>query len=304
MKVGDKECRAIILVQKGGTVDFLLGTDLLTQLGFCVLKTSNEEGQMIDLLQEDVWKGKSLTTNMKIPDAVPVTATDKSSTGKVGASEQLSGKEDILSCLEKDRGENVNSLKLSSSTEGSQDKTAEQGKSGSNTEVRLLRAVRLPGRHGKIVTGSTVKTLESKELLLYPNLKNLDDNRVIVTEALVKVDQQNKVKVLVENHETFPVFLEAGTTLGFLQPMQVVNPNKLPKALHLEADTLDGAQSKTTDPEKLHRAQELMDQLDIEWKNTSDEKAAGLKSVLEEFTLDPMKAGRRAGRQAGGRAGG
>ena len=146
------------------------------------------------------------------------------------------------------------------------------------------------------MTGSTVKTLESKELLLDPILKNLDDNKVIVTEALVKVDQQDKVKVLVENHETFPVFLEAGTTLGFLQPMQVVNPDKLPKALHLEADTLDGAQSKTTDPEKLHRAQELMDQLDIKWKNTSDEEAAGLKSVIEEFNdvfaLDPMEVGR------------
>ena len=155
------------------------------------------------MLQGDVWKGKSLTTNMKISDAVSVTGTDKSSTGKVGAPEQLSEKEDILICLETDKGEDINSLKLSSSLEGSQDKTAEQGKSGNNTEVRLLKAVRLPGRHGKIVTGSTVKTLESKELLLDPNLRNLDDNRVIVTEALVKVDQQNKVKVLVENHEAF-----------------------------------------------------------------------------------------------------
>ena len=38
-----------------------------------------------------------------------------------------------------------------------------------------------------------------------------------------------------------------------------------------------------------------MDQLDIEWKNTSGEEAAGLKSVLEEFNevfaLDPMEVG-------------
>ena len=39
---------------KGATVDLLLGTDLLTQLGFCVLKTSSKDGQMIDLLQGDV----------------------------------------------------------------------------------------------------------------------------------------------------------------------------------------------------------------------------------------------------------
>ena len=34
LKLGDKEYHAIILVQKGATVDLLLGTDLLTQLGF------------------------------------------------------------------------------------------------------------------------------------------------------------------------------------------------------------------------------------------------------------------------------
>ena len=161
-----------------------------------------------------------------------------------------------------------------------------------------MKAVRLlPGRHGKIVTGSAAKALESKELLLDPNLRNLENNRVIVTEALIKVDQKNRVKVLVENHETFPVFLEAGTTLGVLQPMEVVSPDKLPKALHLEVDTLnEGAGSKTTNSEKLSRTQELMDQLDIEWKNTGSEEAAGLKSVLEEFneifTLDPMEVGR------------
>ena len=66
------------------------------------------------------------------------------------------------------------------------------------------------------------------------------------------------------------MFLEAGTTLGVLQPMEVVSPDKLPKALHLEADTLnEGAGFKTTNSEKLSRAQELIDQLDIEWKNTT-----------------------------------
>ena len=85
-----------------------------------------------------------------------------------------------------------------------------------------MKAVRLPGGHGKIVTGSTVKTLESKD----SNLRNLDDNRVIVAEALVKVDQQSKMKVLMENHETFPVFLE----VSFLQAMQLVSPDILLKA--------------------------------------------------------------------------
>ena len=113
-----------------------------------------------------------------MPNAVLVTATDENSTGEVGASEKLAGKEDIQVHLE---SENINSLELSGSTKthSRQDKTAKQSRQGNNTEVRLLKAVRLPGRHSKIVTGSTVKTLESKELLLDPNLRNPDDNRVI-----------------------------------------------------------------------------------------------------------------------------
>ena len=213
LKLGDKECCAIILVQKGATVDLLLGTNLLTQLGVCVLKTSSKDGQMIDLLQGDVWRGKSLTT-------IPVIITDDSCTGAFGASEQLAGKEEIQLCVETGKSGSTNSQQLP----GNPDKTAELGKSGGNTEVRLLKAVQLPGRHSKIVTGSATKALESKELLLDPNLRNLDNNRVIVTEAMVKVDQKNRVKVLVENHETFPVFLEARTILGDLQPMEVVSP--------------------------------------------------------------------------------
>ena len=49
---------------------------------------------MIDLLQGDIWRGKGLTT-------IPVITIDDSSTGVVGTSEQLSGKEDIQVCVKK-----------------------------------------------------------------------------------------------------------------------------------------------------------------------------------------------------------
>ena len=71
------------------------------------------------------------------------------------------------------------------------------------------------------MTGSAAKALESKELFLHPNL---DKNRIKVTEAGVKVDQQDRVKVLVEKHEIFPVLLEGGTATGVLLPMGVISP--------------------------------------------------------------------------------
>ena len=87
----------------------------------------------------------------------------------------------------------------------------------------------------------------------------------MVTESLVKVDQQNMVKVLIENHENHPVFLEAGTTLGFLQPVKVVNRDKLPEVLHLKADSSDsGNEFKSEPTEKIPlRSQQLLNQLDI-----------------------------------------
>ena len=193
---------------------------------------------------------------MKIPDAVPVTATSENSTGEVGALEKPAGREGVSVHSEEEKNENINPLELSSSTA----LTLEQSGQGNTAEVRLLKTVQLPDRHGKIITGSTIKILESKELLLDPNLRNPGDNRLIVTEALVKMDQQNKVKVLVEKK----LFLRSRDYPGFLTTNAVVSPDILPEVLHLEADTSDkGTGSKTTTQEQLHRVQQLMDQLDI-----------------------------------------
>ena len=38
-------------------------------------------------------------------------------------------------------------------------------------------------------------------------------------EVLVNADQLERVAILVENHATYPVILEVGTTLGQSQPV-------------------------------------------------------------------------------------
>jgi len=52
---GEHSCRTTVLVQKGVPQDFLVGTDLLGRLGFCVLQPS-AEGRMVDLLGSGDWK--------------------------------------------------------------------------------------------------------------------------------------------------------------------------------------------------------------------------------------------------------
>ena len=55
LQVENKECQATILVQKGAAVDLLLGTDLITELGFLVLEAPDQKGQRADLLQKKTY---------------------------------------------------------------------------------------------------------------------------------------------------------------------------------------------------------------------------------------------------------
>ena len=56
--------------------------------------------------------------------------------------------------------------------------------------------------------------------MLEPTWNNFSDEGDRVTAALVEVNQDNHVKVLIENHSNYPVFLEEGMKLSFLEPVK------------------------------------------------------------------------------------
>ena len=128
--------QANILVQKGATLGLLLETDLLIKLGFQVLQAPNEDGQIVELLHGHLWQTnlntgkimeKILSTNADMPtfesrlpancDSGPVAPT---------------GKPTPLP-------ENTDQATVQVVT----------------AEVKLLRAVKVPSRHAKRVTGHT-----------------------------------------------------------------------------------------------------------------------------------------------------
>ena len=98
----------------------------------------------------------------------------------------------------------------------------------SKVEVKLLTAVQVPGRHGKIIRGSTTTGWKSAEtdMLLAPCL-SVKNQEVTATESVVHTDQLERVSILVENHALYPVTLEAGTTLGLLQPVKILTADEL-----------------------------------------------------------------------------
>ena len=177
---------------------------------------------------------------------------------------------------------------LESSNEGRPPVPGENDKATiqvTTAEVKLLKAVRIPARHAKRVTGHTESNLGDQDLYLESLQKNLNTEKVKATEALVKIDPHNQVAVLIENHETFPVTLEAGTRLGVLHQVQTVADDKLSEVVSKELDNFSTLTNDTTALlEASDRTQQVMEQLNVEWSNTSAKESAELASLITEFS--------------------
>ena len=163
-------------------------------------------------------------------------------------------------------------------------------------EVKLLQAVKVPARHAKRATGHTNVPLGEQDLILDPLQGNLNSEEVKATEALVKVSPQNEVAVLIESYESHPVILEAGTMLGTLHQVQTVNDEKLPEVLSKELDSLSLPENSKAELLELSSwKQQVMEQLDVEWCNTSAEEMEKLIALIEEFAdvfaLNAMEVG-------------
>ena len=66
-----QECQSTILVQKGASLDLLLGTDVLPKLG-CSVVLPQDDGKMTDLLQGQVWdKSQCLSQSSRLRAEAP-----------------------------------------------------------------------------------------------------------------------------------------------------------------------------------------------------------------------------------------
>ena len=51
---GEKACQTVVLVQTGASLELLLGTDVLAQLGFYLLEAPHVNGHITELLKGDI----------------------------------------------------------------------------------------------------------------------------------------------------------------------------------------------------------------------------------------------------------
>lgn len=74
---GKWQCHAVVLLQKDASLELLLGTDVLTQLGFYLLEASEPNGPAMKLLEGHTWQdpsaGSASSLHVDAPVFAPVT---------------------------------------------------------------------------------------------------------------------------------------------------------------------------------------------------------------------------------------
>ena len=162
--------------------------------------------------------------------------------------------------------------------------------------VKLLTATRLPGRHARVVKAHVKESLEAQDLA-FEQYKFHSEDKLVMTEALIKQNKKGCVKLWAENHENYPVFLEEGTPLGQVQPVQVISNEDIPEILHLKAEDHDSGKEANQNTQMIdtERTSQLLDQLNVAWNAISAEESKKLMILIEEykdvFAVNPMEVG-------------
>ena len=180
---GSYQCRATILVQKGSTIELLLGTDLLTKLGFDLVKTS-QEGEVTSLL-----------SNFEYSSTTQSERKELSTPSSMG-------------------------LPPESKTNGDRDGKLLEVDNHYVT-VKLLQAVKIPARNSKLVRVQAENS-EVNHLMLFEEKKDENKN-LSMTMCVTEVDRDKKLVVAIENYGLQPVVLEEGFEIGHLEPIQLVS---------------------------------------------------------------------------------
>lgn len=176
---GDREVDALLQVQKDAPVDLLLGTDVLSQLGFALIQTRRQHSDDLLIHSADAPE-----------DSLPTQETGK----KLKQTSPLS---DLV-------------LPTFPST---RPKT-------NMVSVKLIQAVRLPGRHSKLVQADVQDADTAGTTLLFqPDLSILETRGISMPDT---VTLGKTVALLVSNFSCEPVQLDGGEVLGQLEPVSVM----------------------------------------------------------------------------------
>ena len=172
---------------EGAPAKLLIGTDLLSKLGYLFVQAS-QTGNDNDMLNESV-----LVSDNK-RDVVP----QETQQNVEGTSEVKSS-----------------SLESGAIIGGSSQNIQDNSRSGA---VCLIQSTWIPARHQKLV-GAEVRGISFEQqyvTLFEPNIDKLEDSFLSAPEALICLDTSNNCTLVLENHGCELAYLEPGQELGQL----------------------------------------------------------------------------------------
>ena len=179
--------RSVIQIQKDAPVGLLLGTDLLSQLGFALLE-SNSEGEGTDLLQDQTWKKSCSYTTKAAPDVTEQDDALEEHEPDAPIEPNLAQEQVPLFQVEmtgyQELQEGV------SAPDRGEDPLQQQG------VVRLLQAVRLPARHKKLVRAEVEGLKDNSVALFEPVPEFLGQTGLSMPEAFVEPDESRFVTLV------------------------------------------------------------------------------------------------------------
>ena len=175
--------------------------------------------------------------------------------------------------------------------------------------VSLIKAVKIPARHQKLVRVQVTNNLLGQQHLIFePQLTN-EENCLLAPEALNSPDLTNRFNLILENHGCEPVYLESGQELGPVGNVVVCseqgNINNddevLPPSVNFLtteqlADQEDSnASSDTGNKLEKGRISKLFEALKTDESNLTVDEAGLLKELVREysdiFALDSTELG-------------
>lgn len=307
---GEKECQSVVLVQKGASLELLLGTDVLAQLGFYLLGAPHLNGQMTELLKGQIWQevcSTSSTSSLRVdapiftPASTVISAEETPETpqGQVhktrknNETTQTEPQAIQSSPLEKKENELREAESLSRKTNSSEPSVG----------VKLLKDTRIPARHSKIVQVKVVDpeltmnglTNEVSINMLKPRNTHLQEQGIVITNSLIQPDEEGCFKIFIENHSLDSVYLDQEQIVGALELVTPVPSEMIPETKDLQlgrGEKEDSISLYNVQP----RVDTLVKEIPINWEGLGSSEATELQLLIKEyadvFALDPSEVGR------------
>ena len=188
---------AVIQVQKGAPAMLLIGTDLLSQLGYFFIQMT-EDSRDCDLLTTE-------------------SSSNDDSSGSI--SQEVQSNEENDSVIESDiEGEFVGTVDQQEEI----NLVSKSSSSGAGI-VCLVQATRISARHKKIIQ---VKETDTKfcgdTLTMFEfNSDMMDNYQLFAPSSLTCLDQSSQFTMVLENHGCEPVNLQPGQMLGRVEEVEV-----------------------------------------------------------------------------------